>query len=349
MDNIMLKELNEYYNKIENKGPYQGVLRFYSNNLEFMIDLSVSLYKLVNNEDNNKIIKEKKDVYVEDINYELIEKVLYNLPTYIYNHYNFFKYKNALEIKRKEEGKEEPDSYYDKKANKIILVFKNNYHYICELVHEIMHATNTPNEIYAAQKILTEFISIYFENYTNDSLPNMGINSDEIDYFERLSIINKKDILPAIFLLIKSKYGEISMENLIKLNDEKHYFADINDYEFDYYCDLMYKAIKLFEISESRSTSRLNNSNDNLSTFKWMSLNPINYLFNTALAFYARENMDMETVEKINDTLIHQPGINIYSLFMKYNIKLDDDFIKKTLNATQNHINEHNKDNNLNI
>ena len=67
---------------------------------------------------------------------------------------------------------------------------KFNYNDVSTLIHEFIHYTNGKKDT-NIRDYLTEFLSIYFELYTNLYLLKKGIPNNELDYFARLKYLKK--------------------------------------------------------------------------------------------------------------------------------------------------------------
>ena len=63
-----------------------------------------------------------------------------------------------------------------------------NYNDVLTLIHEFIHSTNSSKNMGEYRYILTEFFSIYFEMLSQKNLLENGINTSELDIFDRIKI-----------------------------------------------------------------------------------------------------------------------------------------------------------------
>ena len=320
--------LNNYFDYLEKIK--EGPIGFYYENIEFLTDLLFSYYSIVEQMD----IKETKKEYVKEMDYDLLEQVLIKTSSKIVDKYYELEQKNSIEIVYNlEEG---PDRISRYGRDKLILAFGHNYDYLSTIVHELMHATNTKTDVHKLTPVLlTEFISIYFELYAKDVISELGIDKKNISYFSRFkSDMNKLDTKVLIPFLLKKKYGLISKENLEKLHNEKHYYDNIEDYDFDsstsMLCNYIYK-----DGLDSDKTKK------NMVEASFFSFNPIIYSLGCCLAFYAKKNMTKFDMLELNDTIIKDPDINVFDLLSKYNIHFNQDFIDSAISSIKDYYNLH--------
>ena len=327
------KELDKYFERL--KDIKKGEIGFYYDNLEFLMDLSHSVMSFNN---NIKPDENKKQRYVSSIDKVLIQNVLREISSRIINTYHDLDETNKIHLLYENEDLPDTQSRYEK--GNLYYTFSNNYDYLSTLVHELMHATNIdPNNNYLTPAVLTEFISIYFEMYTKELLPNFGIDNKEIDYTSRfkygMTYTEFKFVIP---LLVKIKYGEINKENMNKLHEEKHYFETIEDYNYDSICDSLNSY--MFSAIISSNEEIINKS---LMEYMKAAFIKLKYNLNTSLAFYALDKLDKNKVNDINEQMINNPNINVQELFNEMGIKLDQDFIDNSIESMNSYYQKHNK------
>ena len=225
-------------------------------------------------------------------------------------------------------NKEYHDShvYYSGINNDIKLKLINinrefNYEDVGTVVHEFMHYTSTLLHSFN-NKLITEFISIYFELYTNEFLyKNYSINLDELDYDKRLlsnykyCLVSKSIDLP---LLLYSKFGN--------LNDDSYLDGQrlIRSYNKDIYNENINRAIDI-----------INMFNDD--TYKSPLIESHYYMYATLLAFYARNNCNIDDIINLVNNAKYE-DLDLFELLSKYNINIDNTFIYKTFDSMDEYL-----------
>lgn len=332
MDYTKINEYVDLWEKIK-----AGQLEFYYDNIEFLTDLLFS-YK----EELNKMnISKQSDVYVDRIDNSLIEELLTKVSYKITEKYFELDLKNAIEIvNKKEDGPDTISRYGD---GKLRLAFGYNYDYLSTIVHELMHSTNTKSGTKnLTPNILTEFISIYYELYSKDVLPKLGIDKKNISYLKKFE--TDKKMIDSNFnflipILLKKKYGSVSEENLKKLHEEKHYYDDISDYELEMSSS---NLVKLAECYSDTYYSKNDNKKE-LGVIHSISdlFDTINHGLGSCLAFYAKMNLSKWDVNDINNEIINNPKIDLFELLDRYNIRFNQDFIDSSISSVNDYYNLH--------
>ena len=204
---------------------------------------------------------------------------------------------------------------------------KYTYDDISTLIHEFMHYIATL--LYSFDnKVITEFISIYFELYSNEYLcNNYDINLEELEYDKRFfsnymnSLLSKTIDLP---LLIYSRFGNLNN------NSYKDLKKIINDYSRNKYL-----------VDVKRAIDSINRFDERI-----LYISPLveahYYMYATLLSFYARENCNMKDIVDLANNAKND-DLEILDLLKKYNIKLDDSFINKTIESMDNYLEIFNK------
>ena len=333
MDAKLLKKLDENISKIVEVK--KGELGFYYDHIEFIMDLGMPLFRIKQSIN----LEDYKQEFSQDFDYYTVERLLTKISPEVLKKY--YELDSTGRLKRIRETDEDlGDECKFNREKGLILVLSNKYDYKCSLAHELMHATNMDNdEDYLTPAILTEFISIFIETYANDILPSLGFKEDEIDYMIRFKMsrdIEIKQIL--IPFIIKSKYGEINEENLLKLHEEKHYFDNIEDYNLEEMANVINIQMMNFEIFGKPHQER-----KYFMHILGMCLLSLKYDLSTCLAFYAREHLSVEQVLEINERLIMCPYLKVFTLLESYGIKLDDEFKEESLAAVSKYVEEHKK------
>ena len=325
MDENQLKEFNALLEKMIKLQTNRE--NFYFDNLEFFVKLSLIFRDKFKDFQYNKAY-----TYVPKVNNNLIVDLLLSLPPRFYAEYSKLLYEKKLLIT---EDKIDRVGTHSRDCTKVS--FNHNYDYLIILAHEIAHATNLKDENNTTATILSEFISIYYENLAKDRLvKKFNVNSDEIDYLQRISVQNTdlyERIIALSPLIIMRKYGEITEENIQQFQIEN------NIDNVKGLCEAIYTSLVQDKLMFGKHEENFDNK---LKVWIDYMYGMIKYLFATCLAFYARENLTENDVNEINNEIILNSNTDVYELLNKYNIKLDDEFINKALDAVQKYIDEHN-------
>ena len=134
-------------------------------------------------------------------------------------------YKKLSEIENSEE-----DIRYDSVCSYteddyfIDIAREYNYNDVLMLIHEFIHSTNISKKVGEYRYILTEFFSIYFEILSKKDLLENGINTSELDIFDRIKYTGRDSKLIdnySFVLMYYNLFGNIkenSYKDLIKYN-----------------------------------------------------------------------------------------------------------------------------------
>lgn len=173
---------------------------------------------------------------------------------------------------------------------KINLFLENTYYDILTLVHEFIHfvAINNKN-ISRPYMLLTEFYSIYYEDYALEYLKH---NQIDLDYTRRIyaTLINAND-----YLLNEENYLKIikSFLNNGKVDREKLY------YEYGYDFDFI--------------VSKMLNKQENIK-FRYRSFP---YIIGTILTYYVKDKYSRDIIKNSLDNINNSLDINDFILYLK--------------------------------
>lgn len=187
------------------------------------------------------------------------------------------------------------------------------------LAHEFFHYTNGGCIPTNNRKFLTEFISIYFQEYAKKylmiekglTLENVLISNRIIDSL----IMNKEFNSFCLILLAYEKLGNLS-PNTPK---EMKQILGMGDNTFETECLNLLKKI--------------NSNDDELEFYKYLTYQ-YPYLVGTILTYYALNNCEIKDIIKLNDSL-NDPKYkdeNIYELLKKFGIIFEDDLVYESIN-----------------
>lgn len=194
----------------------------------------------------------------------------------------------------------------ESKLEQININRKFNYLDVCSVVHEFMHKTNLdinlPNET-PTRAVLTEFMSIYFEEYAKRYLLSKGISKDELYFNERI-ITTKKTASGfnwyGLILLVYEMIGKVDEESYLFLRE---YYLPITKEGFEEECDMVISKIN--EVEEKYKIEIMYERDfDEKEIYNRCTRllgEAYKYIFGTLLAYYALDNVDKDKMVWLND------------------------------------------------
>lgn len=193
----------------------------------------------------------------------------------------------------------------------IDIVRSHNYNDIDVIIHEFMHYISNIYSSNIVNRVIGEFISIYFELYTIEFVyNNYKVNIDELFYNKRIvntyfrsCIINDLEIL----ILLYKSFGKL---NNYTYKDANKYFCKYTKKEYEHECKSLLNIIN--------------------------GINPSNILFvenahyyylATLLAYYFRKKVSVEKMVNFVKYigLEENTNLDILELLNKYNLNVDSD------------------------
>ena len=222
---------------------------------------------------------------------------------------------------------------YDYDTHQMSININRNFNYrdVIILIHEFFHYTNHSEDNTVNQKLLTEFISIYFETYAINYLRKIGISDEDINPYDRLDDLSKNYELFKTYsriLTIFNDFGSID-EYCITKYCEKNKNAD--------YYTIINQSIGLLFIMEViehyyydfniRGYSLENNLSE-------MFKDNYKYIIGTIFSFYAIDNVDKESIVLLNDSINTKEvgNMDTFKLLNMIGINItDDSFIDKVV------------------
>lgn len=225
---------------------------------------------------------------------------------------------------------------------KILLDIERNFSYadVVTLIHEFIHYTNrNSNKISNNRYLFTEFLSIYFEIYTQKYLiEKYNAPKESIGIYRRLKDCQKcsndiNSISIPFFAYLKT--GNLNSNSNEFTNE---YFIHESKESFEKEC---LNILKYFEKIEKEYHFKIlyekEFSEDELGNF-FVNKSGINksyrYLLGTLLAYYAMNYLDMKILIQLNDSINSYAASQASAIKLLYQnrIDLNDDFMNKTLN-----------------
>lgn len=297
------KKLNEYLN-----GCFKELEKNDSellSSLKYFITLSEAYISLTNKYELRKEDNIEPDLSFEDIfllSREIIESIN---PLYL-EKYDKLIISGELDFSYNNDYFDSHYKYINNSDDDIELININlgfNYNDVCILVHEFMHKMNCSKKTSINRYLLTEFISIYFEEYARNCLLKKGIEREKLCFNYRLLATSRSASTfnwYSLILLVYEDIGKIDENSYKFLND---YYLPISKEDFEDECK---KALHVLEKEEKKYKMDIlyeeEFSEDKLyeKLVKLVNLN-YRYLMGTVFAFYALENCDIDKMVYLND------------------------------------------------
>lgn len=243
-------------------------------------------------------------------------------------------YKKLSEIENSEE-----DIRYDSVCSYteddyfIDIARTHNYNDVLMLIHEFIHSTNSSKNMGEYRYILTEFFSIYFEMLSQKDLLENGINTSELDIFDRIKDtgkISKEIVKYDLAFMAYNLFGNVKEDSYEDL--EKYHIVSSTKEEFESVCINLLKYFDYQKIVYNNENKEFNLYNYRKHISKLFS-SGYRYLFGTLFACYLLENGNKDKVVWLNDHINDEEikNMNFIDVLKIIGIDLTDENINKKL------------------
>lgn len=221
-----------------------------------------------------------------------------------------------------------------------------NYDDVLMLIHEFIHSTNASENIGEYRYILTEFFSIYFEMYAQRNILESGINSSELDIFDRIKDtgkISKEIVKYDLAFMAYNLFGNVKEDSYEDL--EKYHIVSSTKEEFESVCINLLKYFDYQKIVYNNENKEFNLYNYRKHISKLFS-SGYRYLLGTLFSCYLLENGNKDKVVWLNDHINDEEikNMNFIDVLKIIGIDLTDENInKKLVDGAQNYYENLNK------
>ena len=297
MNEEKYQKLNYYLN---------GVFKELENNDAFLLRNILNLARLsddyvhLTDNYNFKIYNKQNNLTFNDV-YLLAREIVEGIDKNYLEYYDKLIENGILDFSYNHEYPVSQFLWNDEKEIRLININRNfNYIDVTSLIHEFMHYMNhIDNKLSNNRYLLTEDISIYFEEYAKRYLIQKGISKEELFLNERIMSTKRTasnfNWYSLIFLAYE-KFGNIDNNTYKFLNE---YFLSIEKEEFEEECS---KALKLcerihekYKFEYKMKSEDLNGFEDNLFRKLIEFVNKdYRYILGTYIAYYALEHSSLE-------------------------------------------------------
>ncbi len=352
------KRLNDYLN--DTFIYLSGYDRFFIQNMQSIFILNNMLYgKLKDIDLEHKFYK--NNLTFEDV-FELARNEIEKInPNYLKEfdklidsgRLGLFKQKENINIKEVDdyekiseiENNEEETRYdsvcsYTEDDYFIDLAREYNYNDVLMLIHEFIHSTNSSENMGEYRYILTEFFSIYFEMYAQRNLLESGINSSELDIFDRIKDTGKisKEMNEYDLVFISyNLFGNIKENSYEDL--EKYHIVSSTKKEFECACVRLLKYFDYQKIQYNNESKEFN-LYDYRKCISILFSSGYRYLLGTLFSCYLLENENKDKIVWLNDHINDEKmkNMNLIDVLKMIGIDLTDENIdEKLVDSAQNY------------
>ena len=215
-----------------------------------------------------------------------------------------------------------------------------NYNDVLTLIHEFIHSTNSSKNMGEYRYILTEFFSIYFEMLSQKELLENGINSSELDIFDRIKNTGKisKEITEYDLVFISyNLFGNIK-ENSYK-DLKKYHIVSSTKKEFECACVRLLKYFDYQKIQYNNESKEFN-LYDYRKCISILFSSGYRYLLGTLFSCYLLENGNKDKIVWLNDHINDEKmkNMNLIDVLKMIDIDLTDENInEKLVESAQNY------------
>ena len=256
-------------------------------------------------------------------------------------------YENLSEIENNEEEiRNDSVCSYNNGDYFIDLARTHNYNDVLMLIHEFIHSTNSSKNMGEYRYILTEFFSIYFEMLSQKDLLENGINTSELDIFDRIKstgMISKKIVEYDLAFMAYNLFGNVKEDSYEDL--EKYHIVSSTKEEFESVCINLLKYFDYQKIVYNNENKEFNLYNYRKCISKLFS-SGYRYLYGTLFACHLLENGNKDKIVWLNDHINDEEikNMDLTDVLKIIGIDLTDENIDaKLVDSAQNYYENLNK------
>ena len=215
-----------------------------------------------------------------------------------------------------------------------------NYNDVLTLIHEFIHSTNSSKNMGEYRYILTEFFSIYFEMLSQKDLLENGINTSELDIFDRIKdtgMISKKIVKYDLAFMAYNLFGNVKEDSYEDL--EKYHIVSSTKEEFESVCINLLKYFDYQKIQYNNESKEFN-LYDYRKCISILFSSGYRYLLGTLFSCYLLENGNKDKIVWLNDHINDEKmkNMNLIDVLKMIDIDLTDENInEKLVESAQNY------------
>lgn len=250
-------------------------------------------------------------------------------------------YEKLSEVENNEEETRNTSiCFYTEDGYFIDLARTYNYDDVLSLIHEFIHSTNSSKNMGEYRYILTEFFSIYFEILSKKNLLENGINTSELDIFDRIKstgMISKKIVEYDLVFMAYNLFGNVKEDSYEDL--EKYHIVSSTKEDFENTCINLLKYFDYQKIVYNNENKEFNLYNYRKYISRMFS-SGYRYLYGTLFACHLLENGNKDKIVWLND---HINDEEIKNMDLTYVLKIigidltDENIDAKLVDSAQNY------------
>lgn len=314
-----LKDIDLEHKFHENNLTFEDVYELARNEIEKINPNYLKEFDKLINSGRLELFKQEENINIKEVDY----------------------YEKLSEIENNEEEiRNDSVCSYNNGDYFIDLARTHNYNDVLMLIHEFIHSTNSSKNMGEYRYILTEFFSIYFEMLSQKDLLENGINTSELDIFDRIKdtgMISKKIVKYDLAFMAYNLFGNVKEDSYEDL--EKYHIVSSTKEEFESVCINLLKYFDYQKIVYNNENKEFN-LYDYRKCISSLFSSGYRYLFGTLFACYLLENGNKDKVVWLNDHINDEEikNMNFIDVLKIIGIDLTDENInKKLVDGVQNY------------
>ncbi len=314
-----LKDIELEHKFYENNLTFEDVYELARNEIEKINPNYLKEFDKLINSGRLELFKQEENINIKEVDY----------------------YEKLSEIENNEEEiRNDSVCSYNNGDYFIDLARTHNYNDVLMLIHEFIHSTNSSKNMGEYRYILTEFFSIYFEMLSQKDLLENGINTSELDIFDRIKdtgMISKKIVKYDLAFMAYNLFGNVKEDSYEDL--EKYHIVSSTKEEFESVCINLLKYFDYQKIVYNNENKEFN-LYDYRKCISSLFSSGYRYLFGTLFACYLLENGNKDKVVWLNDHINDEEikNMNFIDVLKIIGIDLTDENInKKLVDGVQNY------------
>lgn len=314
-----LKDIDLEHKFHENNLTFEDVFELARNEIEKINPNYLKEFDKLINSGRLELFKQEENINIKEVDY----------------------YEKLSEVENNEEETRNTSiCFYTEDGYFIDLARTYNYDDVLSLIHEFIHSTNSSKNMGEYRYILTEFFSIYFEMLSQKELLENGINSSELDIFDRIKNTGKisKEITEYDLVFISyNLFGNIK-ENSYK-DLKKYHIVSSTKKEFECACVRLLKYFDYQKIQYNNESKEFN-LYDYRKCISILFSSGYRYLLGTLFSCYLLENGNKDKIVWLNDHINDEKmkNMNLIDVLKMIDIDLTDENInEKLVESAQNY------------
>lgn len=275
-----LKDIDLRHNSYKNNLTYEDVFNLARNEIEKINSNYLKEFDKLINSGRLGLFKQEENINIKEVDY----------------------YEKLSEVENNEEETRNTSiCFYTEDGYFIDLARTYNYDDVLSLIHEFIHSTNSSKNMGEYRYILTEFFSIYFEILSKKNLLENGINTSELDIFDRIKstgMISKKIVEYDLAFMAYNLFGNVKEDSYEDL--EKYHIVSSTKEDFEDTCINLLKYFDYQKIVYNNENKEFN-LNDYRKCISKLFSSGYRYLYGTLFACYLLENGNKDKIVWLND------------------------------------------------